>query len=123
MTALQREVPSLSVGQMHVCCYVHFIFFKGSGLGCLRVRTKSTKTIESLALIQELRKLVNTSTEESLTSSYDQLLKHAVSVKYSHFLEHLKSLWTKKESWAHCYRKKLLIRGNHTIMWKLGLKL
>ena len=35
-------------------------------------------------------------------------------MKYPHFLEHLKSLWIKKESWAHYYREKLLIQGNHT---------
>ena len=69
---------------------------------------------DRVTLIQEIRKLVNAPTEDSLTSLYDQLLKHAVSVKYPYFLDHLKSLWTKRDSWAHCYRHKLLIRGNYT---------
>lgn len=41
---------------------------------------------DQATLIQKHRKLVNTPTEESLISSYDQLLKHAVSMKYLIFL-------------------------------------
>ena len=69
---------------------------------------------DRVTLIQEIRQLVNTRTEESLQSLFDQLLKLPVSLKYPHFVEHLKSLWTKRYAWAHCYRKRLLIRGNHT---------
>ena len=57
---------------------------------------------------------MNTRTEESLQSLFDQLLKLLVTLKYPHPVEHLKSLWTKRYAWAHCYRKRLLIRGNHT---------
>ena len=59
---------------------------------------------------------VNTRTEESMQSLFDQLLKLPVILKYPHFGENLKSLWTKRYAWAHCYRKRLLkvIRGNHT---------
>ena len=69
---------------------------------------------DRVTLIQEIRQLVNTRTKESLQSLLDQLLKLPVTLKYPHFVEHLKSIWTKRYTWAHCYRKRLLIRGNHT---------
>lgn len=74
---------------------------------------------DRVVLIHEVRKLVYAGAENSLSSLYKELLINSTAQKYPHFIKRVNSLWEKRSLWAHCYRKHLLIRGNHTILKEL----
>ena len=40
--------------------------------------------------------------------------KKKIALLYPAFMNHIDSLMKKKVEWAHCYRKDLMLRGNHT---------
>lgn len=65
-------------------------------------------------LIHKVKELVYAEGEDKLEQLYSQLQTHHAAKRYPLFLAHLKSLWPRRREWAHCYRKRLLIRGNHT---------
>lgn len=69
---------------------------------------------DRITIISELKNLVYARSETNLQSLYGQLLKNSIAIKYPHFIQHLKLIWDKRCTWAHCYRKNLLIRGNNT---------
>ena len=69
---------------------------------------------DRLSLIKDMRSLTYCKTESALQSQYEHLLASATTKKYPNFIKHLKEIWEKRFSWAHCYRQSLLIRGNHT---------
>ena len=83
-------------------CTFHFLQRRWTWL--YEGKNKISKDDGRVTLIQEIRQLVNTRTEESLQSLFDQLLKLPVTLKYPQFVEHLKSIWTKRYAWAYCYR-------------------
>lgn len=64
-------------------------------------------------LILLIRDLVFAKDDEKLSINYQSLLKSTVAVKYSKFIEIVKSSWERTE-WALCYRQHLVTRGNHT---------
>ena len=53
-------------------------------------------------------------TTEALKERYQQSLKSSEVLKYSKFLNHIKSLWDHRSAWVHCYRVRTLVRRNHT---------
>ena len=69
---------------------------------------------DRITLIKKVKELVYAEGEEKLDNLYLQLQKNETAKSYPQFLSHLSSLWPRKKEWAHCYRKHLLLRGNHT---------
>ena len=69
---------------------------------------------DRVVCISEVRKLVYAKNEETLQTLYNQMLKHSTTVRYPNFTKYLSVHWDKKFTWAHCYRKKLLLLGNNT---------
>ena len=69
---------------------------------------------DRVILIRLLKGLVYARTKESIQSQYNELLNNSTARKYPPFLKHLSEVWDKRQSWAHCFHKTLLIRGNHT---------
>lgn len=92
-------------------CTFHFLQRRWTWL--LEGRNKIHKE-DRISLMQSLRSLVYSNTEEELNERYTSLLSSDTAKKYPHFTKHVSVLWEKKRLWAHCFRKLLLIRGNHT---------
>ena len=67
-----------------------------------------------ITLIKKFKDLVYAEKEEQLLKLYSSMQKCPKVLQYPKFLSHLKSLWPRRKEWAHCYRKRLLLRGNHT---------
>ncbi len=67
-----------------------------------------------IILIKKFKDLVYAEKEEQLSHLYSSILKFPLVQQYPKFLSHLKSLWPRRKEWAHCYRKRLMLRGNHT---------
>ena len=65
-------------------------------------------------MINELKALVYAETEEQLIHLYSAVEKGPVTNKYPNYLEHIQTLWPHRQEWAHCYQKRILIRGSHT---------
>ena len=60
-----------------------------------------------------MRSLTYCKTESALQTQFEHLLTSVTANKYPNFIKHLKEIWEKRFSWAHCYGQSLLIRGNH----------
>ena len=71
---------------------------------------------DRITLIQSVKKMVYSSTENELQANYTRLTTSEIAKKYPHFLRHIAAQWEKRHLWAHCYRKTILTRGNHTTM-------
>ena len=67
-----------------------------------------------IILINNFKDLVYAEKEEQLTHLYSSLQKLPLVQKYPTFLSHLMSLWPCRRQWSYCYRKRLMLRGNHT---------
>ena len=67
-----------------------------------------------IALIKEVKKLVYAEKEHQLEDLYSKMKQSEIAKCYQQFLSHMESLWLRRKQWAHCYRKRLLLRGNHT---------
>ena len=52
--------------------------------------------------------------EDDVEMSYDDMITFDVVSKYPNLVTYLMTLYDRKEEWALCYRKHLLIRGNNT---------
>ncbi|XP_062511396.1 uncharacterized protein LOC134187296 [Corticium candelabrum] len=65
-------------------------------------------------LIEKVKKLVYTNTETELQKHYNSFLQSPKVNKYPTFYSHMQSLWGRRREWAHCYRRTILIKGNHT---------
>ena len=61
-----------------------------------------------------MKKVLYSKSQLLLKENYSDLLKHATVSKYPHFCNHVKSLWTKRDQWALCFRASLPVCGNHT---------
>ena len=92
-------------------CTFHFLQRRWTWL--LEGRNKILQQ-DRISLMQSLRGLVYSNTEEELNARYKSLLSSDTAKKYPHFIKNVSVLWEKKRLWAHCFRKLLLIRGNHT---------
>ena len=65
-------------------------------------------------LMFKVKELVYAEYEEMLNSKYRVLTSDPTATLYPKFLQHVKNYWSRREKWAICFRKSLLIRGNHT---------
>ncbi len=69
---------------------------------------------DCLYLIKMTTGLVYSKSENELNGLYIKLQNDHISIRYPHFLQHMKSLWPRRREWAICYRHADLSRGNHT---------
>jgi len=69
---------------------------------------------DRIIIIGEIRALVYAKSEDLILTLYNKLLKKPSVTKYPNFIKHLNTNWKKRYLWAHCYRKDILLRGNHT---------
>ncbi len=107
-SAITKAWPSATV----LLCTFHFLQRRWTWLhdGANGIRKD-----DRLILIKKLKGLVYASSEDSLQSSYDQLVQMCPeAMRYPRFLQHLQLVWEKRREWAHCYRSNLPLRGNHT---------
>lgn len=65
-------------------------------------------------LMSKVKELVYAESEQALNSRYQALTSDQIAIRYPNFLQHVKSYWSRRQKWAICFRKHLLIRGNHT---------
>ena len=61
-----------------------------------------------------MTKMVYSETEEDLSIAWESIQKDPALKKYGGAASHMAKVYAAKESWAICYRKSLLVRGNHT---------
>ena len=73
-----------------------------------------TKHNARIVLIKVVKSMVYSKSELELNKIYNNLERHDVAKKYPGFLQHITSLWPKRKDWAICFRKNIMIRGNHT---------
>ena len=104
----ERDVLSTTF----LLCTFHFLQWRWTRLWDAKngVHNKQDRSF----LINELKALVYAETEEQLIHLYSAVEKDRVTNKYPNYLEHIQTLWPRRQEWAHCYRKRILIRGNHT---------
>ena len=106
-TALLKSWPSARI----LLCTFHFLQRQWTWLH--NGQNKITNA-DRLSLIKDVRSLTYCKTESALQTQFEHLLTSVTANKYPNFIKHLKKIWEKRFSWAHCYRQTLLIRGNHT---------
>ena len=106
-SALSVTWPSARI----LLCTFHFLQRRWTwlyeGKNCIQ---KEDRVI----LIQLVRGLVYSQSEVELKDKHTLLTSSETAKKYPSFIQHMENLWEKRELWAHCFRKTLLIRGNHT---------
>ena len=67
-----------------------------------------------IMLIKAMKELVYAENEDQLEELYSKMKQCQIAKCYPQFLSHVESLWPRRKEWAHCYRKWLLLQGNHT---------
>ena len=105
--ALAKSWPSATL----LLCTFHFLQRQWTWL--YDGKNKIQKD-DRIALIQKIKGLVYSNTKEDLQSKYTSLISSETALRYPHFITHMSEVWQKRKLWAHCSRKSLLIRGNHT---------
>jgi len=82
--------------------------FFGTTFDLERTANARAKEHRITLIINKVKEMVYAYTEDKL----DALL--CKWQQYPPFLVIGKSLWPQRKEWAHCYRKRLLLQGNHT---------
>ena len=65
-------------------------------------------------MIAGVRGLVYAENEKLLADRYNYLIKSDPVKKYPKFISYVSGHWPRRKEWALCFRKHLLVRGNHT---------
>ena len=65
-------------------------------------------------LMGKMKELVYAETEQVLNTKYQELTSDKVVISYPKFLQHVKNYWLRRQKWAICLRKDLMIRRNNT---------
>ena len=106
--ALSKAWPSATL----LLCTFHFLQRRWTWLWDAKngIHNKEDRSF----LINQLKTLVYAESEEQLNHRYSAAKKCSVTNKYRNYLQHIQTLWPRRHEWAHCYRKYILIRGNHT---------
>jgi len=92
-------------------CIFHYLQSKWTWLWAGRNKVSKEDRAQ---LILPIRDLVYAKNEEELCERYQSLLQNKVALKYSNFIQMIKSSWERRFEWALCYRQDLVTRGNHT---------
>ena len=61
-----------------------------------------------------VKDMVYAENESTLEQKYKNYTGNEIVKKYPQYISHIQSLWPRRKEWAHCYRKRILVRGNHT---------
>ena len=64
--------------------------------------------------IASIRSLVYAENAMQLVDRYNSLLRSGTAKKYPKFISYVSGHWSRRKEWAICFRKHLLVRGNHT---------
>ena len=93
-------------------CTFHFLQRRWTWLHDSKngVRIKEHRII----LIKAVKELAYAEEEDKLEELYSKMKHCEVAKCYPQFLSHMELLWPRKKEWAHCYRRRILLRGNHT---------
>ena len=105
--ALQKVWPHARL----LLCTFHFLQSKWTWL---HNGQNKIHNFDRQLLMLKTKKLVYAATEGELFSLYDEFKKCELVKKYPKCLAYIKSHWDQRKEWALCYRKHLLVRGNHT---------
>ena len=72
------------------------------------------KNDDRKSLIACSKSLVYAEDEEQLKSRYKVFLNCDLAKKYPKYKDYVASHWDRRQEWAVCFRRYLLVRGNHT---------
>ncbi len=105
--ALRQAWPSTTL----LLCTFHFLQRRWTWLweGKNRVRKEHRNL-----LINQVKDMVYAQSDTTLHELFSSFQSNDVVQTYPNFITHMKSLMEKAKEWAHCHRKCLMIRGNHT---------
>ena len=109
--AERNALHSVWPGTQLLLCVFHFLQAKWTWLhdGQNRIANEDRSF-----LIAKTKMLVYADTEDQLFRFYNQFQQCDIVKKYPRYLGYIKSQWDRRQEWAICYRKKLLLRGNQT---------
>lgn len=65
-------------------------------------------------LITQVKEMVYAKSASQLDKLYKKFNKNELVCQYPKFRSYIEKWWQKRTEWALCYRKSLLVRGNHT---------
>ena len=65
-------------------------------------------------LIAIIKGLVYSENEQQLLDRYRAFTKNVIVLKYPKYISYVGGHWSRRKDWAVCFRKHLLVRGNHT---------
>ena len=65
-------------------------------------------------LIKDVRGLVYAESESQLLTRYKAFTTSQIAAKYPKYISYVTGHWNRRKEWAICFRKHLLVRGNHT---------
>ena len=65
-------------------------------------------------LIAIIKGLVYSENEQQLLDRYRAFTKIVIVLKYPKYISYVGGHWSHRKDWAVCFRKHLLVRGNHT---------
>ena len=62
----------------------------------------------------KVKELVYAETEQVLNCKYQELTSHQIISTYPKFLQSVKDYWPRRQRWAICLQRHLIIQGNNT---------
>ena len=65
-------------------------------------------------LIANVKSLVYAESESQLNTRYKVFMGSEVMKKYPKYKAYINGHWTRRKEWAICFRRHLLVQGNHT---------
>lgn len=92
-------------------CIFHFLQSCWTWLHNGNNRSKNHHRTE---LIAEVKQMVYAKSVSEIEALHSKFLKNALVCHYPKFQGYIEKWWQKRMEWALCYRKSLLVRGNHT---------
>ena len=105
--ALSRVWPKATL----LLCIFHFL---QSCWTWLHDGNNKIKNDHRTELIGQVKQLVYANSISEIDVMHSKFLKNEVVCRYPKFKSYIEKWWQKRMEWALCYRKSLLVRGNHT---------
>lgn len=86
--------------------------------------TNSIHNADRKILIANIRGLVYAENENQLLDRYKAFIRSKIALKYPKYISYVAGHWSRRKEWALCFRKHLLVRGNHTNNYsKAGIRI
>ncbi len=92
-------------------CAFHFL---QSNWTWLHDGSNQVNNADRKVLISAIKSLVYAENENQLISRYEAFTGSEIAKKYPKYLSHIQGHWSRRREWAICFRKNILVRGNHT---------